>query len=396
MPMKILVIIPDQLSAIIAKGELQPRYYNPGNLADEVHILMTNADRPDPAALRCTVGGARLFLHNYPDDLTLPSRRSSLLDGLRLRRWAREGVELVRRINPDLIRCHGADWNAYLAARCRQALGIPYCVSLHINPDVNPVRRFLPPRSSSEARHNRFYEYLEREALRHADMVLPVYRPILPYVRRMGVPDARTRVCYNVLNGNDLRPKETYAAHTPFRMLYVGRLIAEKNPRHILEAVARIPGVTYTIVGDGPLRPELEAHAGSLDIGDRVRFLPAVLNSDLCRMLHDQDAFVVHTDYWELNKSVLEALLCGLPVILNHRPGTAVPELDGADFVHMVDNTADGYERAIRLLMRDDAYREALGRRAYAHAQAHWAPQATEAAYVEVYRRLLGEKHATI
>ncbi len=393
--MKLLAIVPDQLSVILQKGELQPRYYNPGNLADEVHILMTNADQPDPAPLQYTVGNARLFLHNYPDDLTLPTRRFPMLDGWRLRRWARGGVELVRRIKPDIIRCHGADWNAYLASRCRKLLGIPYCVSLHINPDINPVRRFLSPHTPAAERHNLFYECLERDGLRHADMVLPVYRPILTYLHRMGVPNARIRVCYNILNGTDLHPKTTYATHSPCRMLYVGRLIAEKNPCHILEAVARISGLAFDIIGDGPLRPELEALAASLGIGDRVRFIPSVLNRELCRMLPDYDAFAVHTDYWELNKAVLEALLTGLPVVINRRPGEPVPELDGADFVHMVDNTADGYEEAIRRLMDDDAYREALGRRAYAHAQAHWVPALTEAAYVDVYKSLLGGNHAT-
>jgi len=40
----LLVIIPDRVTDILIKGEFQPLYYNPGNLFDEVHILMTNDD----------------------------------------------------------------------------------------------------------------------------------------------------------------------------------------------------------------------------------------------------------------------------------------------------------------------------------------------------------------
>ena len=36
--------------------------------------------------------------------------------------------------------------------------------------------------------------------------------------------------------------------------------------------------------------------------------------------------FVVHSDIWEVSKSVLEALLAGLPVIINRRKGEPVPE----------------------------------------------------------------------
>jgi len=125
-----------------------------------------------------------------------------------------------------------------------------------------------------------------------------------------------------------------------------------------------------------------------------VRFLPAVPNDALCRMLPQFDLFVVHTEYWELNKSVLEALLTGLPVIINRRKGAPVPELDGADFVHFVDNSEADYRAAIATLLEDHAGREALGRRAFAHAQAHWAPTLTEAKYAAIYRRFLDRASA--
>jgi hypothetical protein len=62
----LLVIVPDRISEILTKGEYPPRYYNPGELFDEVHILMTNDDTPDIFTLKRTVGRARLFIHNLP------------------------------------------------------------------------------------------------------------------------------------------------------------------------------------------------------------------------------------------------------------------------------------------------------------------------------------------
>ena len=64
----LLVIIPDALSGLVNKGEITPRYYNPGNLFDEVHILMTNDDQVKPEDMQRTVGEARLYLHNLPED----------------------------------------------------------------------------------------------------------------------------------------------------------------------------------------------------------------------------------------------------------------------------------------------------------------------------------------
>jgi glycosyltransferase involved in cell wall biosynthesis len=385
---RLLVIVPDNLSDILTKGEFQPCYYNPGQVFDEVHILTTTDDRPDLVDLQRTVGRASLLVHSLPVDLSLPSWPTEFLRRWRLRRWARKGVELARRIRPDLIRCHGADWNTFLASRIKTELDIPYVVSLHINPDVNPVRRYLKPKTATESRHNAFYEHVESEGLRNADLVMPVYQPILPYLERLGVK--KVEVCYNVLNRLHLKKKTDYGLHQPPRIIYVGRLFEDKNPDNIMRAVAKLPSVELTVVGDGPIRGKLEAFARTLGVADRVRFRPAIRNDELCATLPDHDIFAVHTEYWEISKSVLEALLTGLPLVINRRHGPAVPELEG-DFVVKVENSEDGYYKALHRLLTNDADRSALGRRAYAHAQANWAPAITEARYASIYRGFLGQ-----
>ncbi len=381
----LLVIIPDRVTDILIKGEFQPLYYNPGNLFDEVHILMTNDDRPDGAALQRTVGTARLFVHNHDEQPELIRRDWQADDGRLLKRWAEPAVELALRIDPELIRCHGADWNIFLARHIKDRLGIPYLVSLHINPDVNSPRRYLGGGLALwQQRHNAFFEFVEREGLRGADLVMPVYQAIEPYLRRLDV--TRFEVCYNILNRDYLSIKTDYTLHRPPRILSVGRLFQEKNPDNLIRAVAGLEDVILTVVGDGPQRPALQALAEEIGVAARVVFEPAVPNDELCRRLPEYDLFAVHTEYWELNKSVLEALLTGLPVVINHRHGDPVPELN-ADIVLKVDNSPDGYRSALASLLSDDDAREALGRRAGAHARAHWDPAITEAKVVGRYRQ---------
>jgi glycosyltransferase involved in cell wall biosynthesis len=384
---RLLVLVPDAFSAIITKGEYQPNYYNPGDHFREVHLLTTADDRLDPEAMRRTVGSAGISMGSVPERpgmAHLPWRDE---DCLPLRQWAQPVVEAARAFAPDLIRCHGADWNTYAASRIKQELGIPYVVSLHINADVNANRRHLGQRlSAAQWRENELFEYLERTGLAHADMVMPVYRPIIPYLERMGV--ANYTVCYNVLSTTHLTRKADYRLHDPVRLLYVGRLFEDKNPANILRAVASLPGVEFTLVGDGPLRGVLEDLAQSLGIGSRTRFLPAVPNDDLCRMLPEFDLFALHTQYWELNKSLLEALLTGLPCVVNRRKGLAVPELEG-DFILKVDDTPEGYRGALARLIADHGFREGLGRAACEHARANWDPAKAEARYLEIYKDVM-------
>ncbi len=380
---RLLVIIPDRLSDLVRKGEVTERYYNPGELFREVHILMTNNDRPDPAAVQKMVGGARLALHNLPGGRALFFPTFGWQPRL-MRWWARGAVRLAASVQPQLIRCHGALLNAFAASRIKARLGVPYLVSMHINPDVDVrgrARDHLLKRLVTQAQQR-----IEREGLLNADLVMPVYRPIVPYLRRMGVE--RFEVCYNTLNPSHLRKKDDYRLHAPVRVVSVGRQFREKNPDNLVRAVARLNGVHLTLIGDGVYHDHLQRVAAECGVAERVRFLRAVPNDELCRMLPDFDIFATHSEYFEIAKSVLEPLLTGLPVVINRRHGDPVPELT-PDICMLVENSVDGYASALRRLIEDHNLREGLGRAAFAHARRHWSPEVTEAKFVAIYQSVL-------
>ena len=379
---RLMVIIPDRLSDIIAKGEVTARYYNPGELFREVHIVMANDDAPDAVKAQALVGDAKLVLHNLPAGGSMFLRTLGWRPSL-LNRWGRQAVELARTLNPELVRCHGAHVNAYAALRIKEALGVPFVVSLHINPDEDVRNRARGFRERLVANAVRA---AERTALRGADLVMPVYTPIVPFLDRLGVDNYE--VAYNVLNPEHLRRKESYNLHAPVRILSVGRQFAEKNPENIIRALASIEGAVLTIIGDGTIHGDLVGLVAQLGLEDRVHFKRAVPNDELCESLADYDIFAVHTEYWELSKSVLEPLLTGLPIVINRRKGAPVPELDDKICL-LVENSTEGYRGAIERLIQDHGFREGLGRKAYEHANAHWSPRATEAKYVDLYRRTM-------
>lgn len=381
-----MVIIPDRLSDLVRKGEITDRYYNPGDLFAEVHIVMTNDDRPDPAAVQPTVGRARLFLHNLPGGVGLLVKTLGWRPWL-LRRWTDAAVNLAAKIRPDLVRCHAARLNAFAARAIKRRLGIPYVVSLHINPDVDvrngPWRTALMGFVAAT---------IEKQSLIDANLVLPVYRPIEPFLRRIGV--RHYQVAYNVINPSHLRKKENYVLHRPVQVISVGRLIAAKDPQELIRAVAGLPNVELTIVGDGPIAGSLRGLALELGISRRIKFRPAVRNDELCAELPGYDVFAIRSDYFELSKSMLESLLTGMPTIVNRRSGEAVPELS-SDICLLVDNSAELYRGALQRLISDDLFRERLGRDAFAYARAHWAPDKTEPLFAEIYRRLLAARRAS-
>ena len=382
MTSRLMVIVPDYVSVFLDKGEEIDRYYNPGDVFDEVHIVLTNDDRPNMAAIKRMAGRACVYLYNLPTGRNL-FLRSLGWRPLFLERWVRGALALARAIQPNLVRCHGALLNGYAAYRIKQAYGVPYLVSLHINPDedVRGRARGLKQRLFATAQQT-----VGNLTLRNADLVMPVYQSIIPYLERIGV--RRFEVCYNVLNPAYLCQKTDYDLHQPLRLISVGRQFKEKNPDHLIRAVSELSNVELTVVGDGDHHDYLRKVAVDCGVSDRVIFHKAIPNDELCRQLPEFDIFAVHTEYWELSKSVLESFLTGLPVVINRRRGSAVPELS-EDICMMVDNTVDGYLNALTRLIDDGVHRGQLGRRAYAHAQANWSPVETERKFANIYREML-------
>lgn len=381
---RLLVIIPDRLSDLVAKGEITPRYYNPGEVFEDVHILMTNDDAPDPALLRQTVGAARLTLHNLPEPPRLFARTLGYRPWL-LGPWLDQGVARIRDIRPGLIRCHGNHLNAMIARRAKAVLGVPYVVSLHMEPDF--TRAHLARGDWNTRLYQRAIATIQDVGLRDADMAIPVYKNLLPYVRKR---TSRAEVIYNVVAPSVCRVKEDYALGDPPRVLYVGRLIEGKFPDALATACGRL-GMRLTVVGDGALRQRFLDHVRDQGLENAVRHIPAMANNDLCAMLPEHDIFALHIECAGVSKTILEAMLAGMPIVLNRQRLVAVPEFDECGAILQVENTPEGYADALARLAGDHALRQSLGRAARTYAETTFHPARMEAKVAALYRRLLGD-----
>ena len=100
---------------------------------------------------------------------------------------------------------------------------------------------------------------------------------------------------------------------TPY-IVNVARLVPQKGQSLLLEAFARarIPQ-QLVIVGEGPLRRELEQKADALGVGDRVVF--AGKRANPYPWMKHADLFVLASEYEGLGIVLTEALACGTPIL---------------------------------------------------------------------------------
>jgi len=108
-------------------------------------------------------------------------------------------------------------------------------------------------------------------------------------------------------------------------LLYVGRLSAEKDVGRLKELFSAIPGMRLAIVGDGPLRHELERHFE----GTATVFTGYLHGEELAAAYASADLFVLPSKTETLGLVLLEAMASGCPVVACRAGGVPDAIRDG-------------------------------------------------------------------
>lgn len=138
--------------------------------------------------------------------------------------------------------------------------------------------------------------------------VVVVHDGMIPYLERGGVPRQSIKVLRNPVI--PWLPRRVEAEHN-HKVLFVGRLEADKGIDLLCEACELI-GASLTVVGDGPLRAGLEERY------PHAEFLGRLTKPQIANVVDDIRVVVVPTRGREtFGLVVLEALMCGIPVIVS-------------------------------------------------------------------------------
>jgi glycosyltransferase involved in cell wall biosynthesis len=162
----------------------------------------------------------------------------------------------------------------------------------------------------------------------------------------------------------------------------VARLAPEKAPDDFLALASQLPDVTFVLVGDGPLRAELESGAGA-----NVTF--AGFRDDMPGVYASLDVLVQPSYREGMPMTILEAMASGVPVVAT-RVGAAADVIDDRRTGLLVDaGDVPGLVDAVRWLLADDGRRQAMGRTAVAAVQERFTVEAMARGYAEQYRQVM-------
>jgi glycosyltransferase involved in cell wall biosynthesis len=139
-------------------------------------------------------------------------------------------------------------------------------------------------------------------------------------------------------------------------LVSVGSLQIHKNHRYLLEVLAeanrRGSRFTLDLIGDGPLRHDLESLSRRLGVSSQVRFWGC--RSDVRDILPGHRLYVHSAISEVLPMAIIEALAAGLPVLAGFSGG--IPEIlcTGAGVVWPLTDPAAAAARLIELLEDGD------------------------------------------
>ena len=186
--------------------------------------------------------------------------------------------------------------------------------------------------------------------------------------------------------------RTAYSHDGGFTVLSVNRLIPIKDPWTVLQAFEHLrePRAELVLVGDGDLREGLEAGSKLSTARNQIRITGLIPRDEVYRLLRVADVFISASKGEGLPVAVLEAMVCGCPVILSdippHREVAAVTP--GVRLVDVGD--VDGFAAALRQLQSfDTAERRALGEQQRNSVAERFSVRAMNEAYRELYMQLM-------
>lgn len=283
----------------------------------------------------------------------------------------------VRRVRPDVVHAH------WIIPQAAAALVAARRVPLLVTTLGGDVYGLTDPLSRA----------VIRWVLRRAGHVTTMNADMRQRLLDLGAPPERTHVLPMGADVAGVREAAVGVVRQPRRVLFVGRMVEKKGATVLLAALRKIgdiDGLQVHVVGDGPLRTQLERQARELP----VTFLGALPRTELAREYAAAAVVVVPSvsaasgDQDGLPVVLLEAMAAGCAVIASDLAGINEAVQQDVSGVLVPPGDAGAVAATLTALLEDEPRRRRLGAAALERAE--------EYSMDELGRRYVELLHTTI
>lgn len=280
--------------------------------------------------------------------------------------------DIIRRVKPDVVQAGPIQRSAFLTALS----GFHPLISMSWGYDL-----------IQDARRNALWRWATRYTLRHSDVMVGDCNTIRQLAISHGMQDEHIITFpwgvdlehFSPLTHSDPLPGEGGGSQSSFL-----RLLSTRNwePIYGVDVIARafvlaagqLPDLRLVMLGSGSQAPQLQRTFSEAGLSDRVYFPGLVRHADLPRFYRGADLYVSASHSDGTSISLLEAMACGLPLLLSDIPGNREWVVPGEQGWLFPDGDSSALAQAILEAARQRGSLGEMGRAArhLAEERADW------------------------
>lgn len=266
----------------------------------------------------------------------------------------------------DIIHAHFAGNSATWALNISRLLGIPFVMTAHaydiyIDPDVDDLR----------------------EKFEDATKVITISNYNKDYLLKLltGGFEQKIEVIRCGIDLNKFKYIERLNKDV-IKILFIGRLVEKKGPTYAIEAfnkvLGEIPNIELRMIGDGPLKDEVDRLINKLDLNDNVILLGAQPQSAVLKEMAEADIFFLPSltaengDREGIPVSIIEAAATGLPIVSTIHSGIPEVVIDGETGFLVPENDTTAMTERLKQLILDPELRINMGKAGRAHVETNY------------------------
>lgn len=230
---------------------------------------------------------------------------------------------------------------------------------------------------------------LLRKFFFRSDIIIALSKEIKSQLLNFGFPLQRTKSLPNGVNIRSFHPVNIQ--NERHNIVFVGRLVIEKGVPLLIQAIAKLkddfPDIELNIIGDGYGRDDLLKMTKEFGVEDCVRFLGR--KNNVYEHLTQADIYVQPSLNEGLPNSLLEAMACGLPVVVTRVGGMPDVVSNSVEGFVVEPSDVNSLAEAIRKLLHNPELRKRMGTAGRDKIQKYYSLETVADHYITLYQQLL-------
>jgi len=279
----------------------------------------------------------------------------------------------------DIIHVHTIEWPAFVAVRLGNRLNKPVVIKDSTMNGITNILRY--PNGGHK----------QQEIAAYGNFVA-MTRMIHTSFLKAGVPSERIT---DIPNGIEITPLPSKASPWKQRFIFVGNLRQQpaKGIDILLLAwkalIKQYPEARLDIVGEGDLTAYQE-FARNMGLSESVHFLGK--RQDIRQLLLQSDVFVLPSRREGMSNALMEAMICGLPVVATDVSGSQDLVEDGVSGLLVPVANVEALTSAMIRMLEDPTRSIEMGRRGYESVKEKCDINKVTSRYIQLYQQILSSR----